>query len=332
MIDIVNDPPDNLSLTKVFIAKELKARGGWQAYLYHLNGPLIRIIRPDGKVLEISGSTPPSTSYAAGNLSDDKYACYLKFCEHSIPTPKTFLVSTLEEALKTFSSEQWQQTVIKPLDSSHGNGVTINITTSEEVEEAWNQAVLYSPYVLIQEQSNLPFDLRFTIVGSRVVGVVIRVPARVIGDGISTVQELIKQENNDPLRGENYTKPKNKIDVLRATSYLGEKIQYIPKVDEEVQVIGTANLGTGGELIDITDNTPDWLIELAEKVSSSCDLQVSGVDILVKNVPSKNSSREELEPCVIEINKSPSLFLNDILQTDNTRRVTKAYIDYLETL
>ncbi|MDO8265558.1 MAG: hypothetical protein Q7T41_01290, partial [Candidatus Saccharibacteria bacterium] len=275
MIDIVNDPPNNLSLTKVFIAEELKSRGGWQAYLYHLNGPLIRIIRPDGKILEISGSTPPTTSYAAGNLSDDKYACYLKLNEQSLPTPKTYLATTLDEALDIFYLEQWQKTVIKPLDSSHGNGVTINITTSEEVEEAWNQAVLYSPFVLIQEQSNLPFDLRFTVVDSRVVGAVIRVPARVIGNGINTVQDLIKKENNDPLRGENYTKPKNKIDVLRATSYLREKIQYVPKVDEEVQVIGTANLGTGGELIDVTDDTPDWLIELAEKVSKTCDLQVS---------------------------------------------------------
>lgn len=333
MVDIVNNSPKSLSLTKLFIADELRARGGWRAYLYYPESPLIRFVRPDGKILEVYGSSPPTSSFAAGKLSDDKYATYLLLTEHAIPTPKTYLAYNVDDAKKIVNSTDVSfPMVVKPLDSSHGNGVTVGVLNGGGLESAWKEASNYSSFVILQDQLTHSIDLRLTIVGFKLAGAVIRVPARIFGDGVKTVLELIKLENLDPQRGDNYTKPKNKINISRATSYLGEKMQFVPRAGEEIQVVGTANLGTGGELVDVTELIPEWLVELAEEVSRVCELPVSGVDIMVSKVPSRYSTRAELDPQVIEINKSPSLFLNDIVQLNGERTVTKAFIDYLEQL
>ena len=56
-------------------------------------------------------------------------------------------------------------------------------------------------------------EYRFLVIGEETVAVLHRVPANVIGDGKSTISQLIAQKNLDPLRGKGYKTPLEKIEI-----------------------------------------------------------------------------------------------------------------------
>ena len=47
--------------------------------------------------------------------------------------------------------------------------------------------------------------------GDQVVGVLHRVPANVVGDGVHTIEQLVHEKNKDPLRGKGYKTPLRKF-------------------------------------------------------------------------------------------------------------------------
>ncbi|MGG0815607.1 hypothetical protein ABE142_23525 [Paenibacillus alvei] len=59
-------------------------------------------------------------------------------------------------------------------------------------------------------------EYRFLVTGDEVVGILHRVPANVVGDGIHTIEPLVHKKNKDPLRGRGYKTPLEKIQLGEA--------------------------------------------------------------------------------------------------------------------
>jgi cyanophycin synthetase len=306
---------------------------GWQVWFHEPRYSFIRLIRPDGKVLELFSATPPSTSYTAAKRADDKYMTTQVYAENDLPVPPTILIQKgeekMEEARQLLAMDNL---VVKPLDSGHGNGVTINISSEADYLAALQTAREFSDTVLVQHYLENATDIRLTCINYRLEAALIRVPSRVKGDGVHTIRQLIEQENQSPDRGIDYNKALNVIDIKKAALFLGEVIETTPEKDAWVQVIGTANVGSGGETIDCTDDIPAWLQEMAEKAARVAELPVCGVDFLVRKTPESDDTIEELKPVIIEVNKCPALFIHEPATTGKFRPVTAAYLDYLATL
>ncbi len=60
-------------------------------------------------------------------------------------------------------------------------------------------------------------DFRALVVDNKLVAIAERTPAHVIGDGESTIQELIDKTNEDPRRGYGHEKVLTQIDVDAST-------------------------------------------------------------------------------------------------------------------
>ena len=333
MINFKDVKPDDLSMTVRMLREEIIARG-WEGWIYYLGSGQVRIKRPDGKVLEIFNSTPPTTSFIAGNIANDKYLTHLLYDDANLPSPETYLASDLQSAQQLAHSllSKSKKVVVKPLDAAHGHGVSVGVADLDSLEKAYENAKLYSESVLVQEHLEDKVDLRLTCIDHKFVAGLVRLPAQVTGDGQSTVKELINQENKSDRRGEKYRKPLNVINLEKAADYLGEAIHSVPPKGKVVSVIVTANLGTGGETIDITDNTPQWLAELAQNASKVSNLPVCGVDFLVNKQPARQDNQQDLDVKIIEINKCPALFMHETPTFGQARPVIKAYIDYLEAI
>jgi cyanophycin synthetase len=224
--------------------------------------------------------------------------------------------------------------VVKPIDAGHGKGITTNITTRNGLFAAITYAHEFTKSndsIIVQRMYENPLDLRLLCIDGKMVAAAIRQPARVLGNGVNTVGELIEQENATK-RGIPYRSDLAFIDVNRAAQYLGERVQEIPESGQYVSVLGTANVGSGGEAIDCTDNIPQWMSELACQIANAAALPVCGVDFMVTHAPSVESTREQLSPAVTEINKCPSFGLHHQPTSGMVRDVTSAYFDYLATL
>lgn len=334
-----------MSLDESKLSQSLKAiryealERNWKVEVFRTNHSHRIITRDDGKRMHVFGSVPPDTSYAAAKASNDKLLTYELLEDQSLPLLELVAPSfdsSFDEA-KAFMNQKGT-VVVKPVDGSHGNGITINVTDENSLRQAINdaqKATKQSNYVIVQEQYNQPVicDLRILLIGGVYIGAIWRVPARVFGNGIHTIGELIANENNSERRGAAYKAELTTIDEERARAYLNDRVNDIPADGEEVQVIGVANYGAGGETVDVTDDIPQWLIDDALRAAKVCELVVAGIDFMISQPPKKESTREELIPAITEVNKAPLLTMHDTpTHGRGDRGATKAFMDYLAGL
>ena len=286
----------NISVTLLY--KALQDRNIHPTAVSLANNATLLLFEYGGRIRSVSGTTPDLTSATGRTIANDKYASYTVAQKISMSTPATTVYQSREEAsdfLKTHA-----RVVVKPLDAAHGNGVTVDVTSLESLERAIDKASEYSETVILQQMVS-GGDLRLLVIGGEVAAAVERVPASVVGDGVRTVRELIEQENTNQLRGENYKKPLNRIDMLTAEQFLGRSSidSVVPASGKEVQVVGTANIGTGGRAINRTGNIPEGLCDEAVRFAKSTGLFVCGVDFIYDELAGTWS--------FIEANSSPSL-------------------------
>jgi cyanophycin synthetase len=338
MIDLLKIADANLSQTNRLLKAEF-AKRGWGAELLSQKSSHIFIDRRDGRArLHIFGSTPPTTSFAAGLLANDKFGVYELLKTLDVSQPETITINSSEpnaDGVAERFLEKNGEVVVKPLDGGHGNGITVGIRNLEELTVAAQRAVQYNRgatrRVLLQQMvSSDLLDIRILCINYKYSAAINRVPANVTGDGAHTVGELIDIENRT-LRGRAYYARLATIDKADAEKYLGTNIDTVPSDGEKVRVLGVANYGRGGELVDITDDVPEWMQREAEAVSKVSGLVVCGVDYLTEN-PSKSIGRGDIQSYVIEINKTPILAIHDEPMIGKNRGAVKTYVDYLSKL
>jgi cyanophycin synthetase len=314
----------NLKITAQSIYQELTERG-IDVSIVRLNLTQAMVFNYAGKMRVIVGSNPDIANASFSTIAQNKNFTYEVVKEHgmtSVPETETFeSVSQAEEFLKVN-----KRIVIKPVDGAHGNGVTTNITKPRQIEQAVEAALSRSESekILLQKQID-GTDLRVLVIDNECVGVVSREPARVVGDGESTVLELIEHENmHNSDRGETpYTKKMNKIDIDAVMRFLSaSQLSYVPGIGEIFQVVGTANIGTGGRSVECYGIVPEALIDQAIKISNVCGAFIAGVDFLYDA-----SSRTWY---LLEINASPSFGLHMMpSEGQPINNLPKLYVDKL---
>lgn len=233
-----------------------------------------------GALRAIQGSIPDATSATGVVIVNNKQAAAVAAGRLGIPLPATIRYDSPDEA-ESFL-EQQRRVVVKPLDGAHGNGVSTDITSVDELHRAIERAREFSSIQLIQQQVT-GVDLRILVIDGQPIAIAERVPASITGDGEHTIGQLIDIENTtNPDRGVNYQKPLNIISIDGAHAFLGERIHDIPEKDQVVQVVGTANLGTGGTIVNRTNDTaiPSEMIDQAVLFARQTGLFCAGLDFM----------------------------------------------------
>ena len=219
--------------------------------------------------------------------------------------------------------------VLKPLDGNHGKGASINVTNWDDAVAGLAFAKEYSKRIIV-EKFITGFDFRILVIDNKLVAAAKRVPAHVIGDGRTTIQQLIDTTNLDPRRGYGHENVLTQIDVDRDTEDLLDKLGYtletIPRTGEIVFLKSTANLSTGGTSVDVTDMMHPEYIFLAERISRVIGLDVCGVDIMAENltIPLKENGG-----VILEVNAAPGFRMHLAPSEGLPRNVAAPVIDML---
>lgn len=336
MIEITQEMTQKMSATNRLMCQEMLRRG-WKVHIPYWYVSDFYITRSDGRRLHVFSSTPPTVSYATGLMTNNKYATAKILEGYGVQQLPTVLATqqTFDEACDFM--QMHHPVVVKPLDGSHGHGITVDVAEIRQLEAALAFACDASKTgkAILQKQflSDGPLhDIRILIINGVYIGAIHRVPARVKGDGCRTVEALIDAENAQPWRGEAYKTKLSTIDVARARTFLGEVMTNVPTDGEYVTVAGVANYGAGGELIDVTDETPEWMRDEAIEIARVLELPVAGVDYIVSRALVADMPKGIETATVVEVNKSPSLCIHDEPTVGMNRQATVAYIDYLASL
>ncbi|MBD1913886.1 MULTISPECIES: acetate--CoA ligase family protein [unclassified Leptolyngbya] len=230
------------------------------------------------------------------------------------PIPQGDIVRTLEDALLT-ARQIGYPVAVKPVVGHKGIGVTANVRTSDELEQAYERALeAIAPDQAIRiiiEQSISGKDYRLLCVNGKFVAATERRPASVTGDGESTIEELIDRENQMPARSDTPTSPMGKIktdDAMRF--YLKEQglsLDSVLDAGETVFLRKVANLSAGGLSIDATPNVHSDNVILAQDIAQHFRLTCLGIDVIASDL---SKSWRDGNFGILEINAAPGIFMH----------------------
>ena len=264
-------------------------------------------------------------------LACDKEGTKRILKDAGIPVPRGTVIHYFDELQDAIEDVGGYPIVIKPLDGNHGRGITIDVRKWEEAEEAYDVASTASKTkTVIIERYYTGKDHRVLVVNGKVVAVAERVPAHVVGNGKSTVAELIEETNKDPQRGDGHDNVLTRITVDKAALAIlerqGYSIDSIPRKGELCFLRATANLSTGGIAVDRTDEIhPEniWLLSRAAKIIG---LDIAGIDVVTEDI---SRPLREVDGVIVEVNAAPGFRMHVAPSRGLPRNVAGAVIDML---
>lgn len=268
------------------------------------------------------------TSSIAVDLASDKELTKKILASSYIPVPKGVTIKT-QKQLKEASKLLRFPLVIKPVNGNHGRGVTTNITKAEQTLAAFKIAKKISNEIIVEHY--IPgFDYRILVVNYKFVAIAKRKPASVVGDGESTIQQLIDKINLDPNRGKEHDNFLTEIVVDDITMSILEQHQLsldsVLPFGKEQHLKYTANLSSGGTSEDVTDQIHPKNIFLFERIARLLNLNLCGIDLIAKDIciPITEDSG-----AILEVNASPGLRMHLFPEKGSKRNVAKAIVDLL---
>ncbi len=318
-------PKNSLPLQSWLIREAAYARG----LFVDIISPAVTLICNKKKevcfINGMCGETRFSTPLSTSNKQATKEL--LSKAEVNTPLGKLFKVA---DKLKAWEyAKNNLPVVLKPLSGSGGRGVTTNIISWDEFNFAWNDLDNSSIRNIICEAYIIGKDYRLICIGDKLSAVTQRVPAYVVGDGESNINELIDIKNNArkklPYFGSHLIKLTNKniFDLKKK----GIDTYSILKTGQYLEFDEVANIGSGGESIDMTDVVhPDWE-SIAVKIRKTLFNPIHvGIDLQVEDI---SKSPNEQKWAVLEVNSNPEFGLQHFPFKGKPRDIAGCLLDYI---
>ncbi len=230
------------------------------------------------------------------------------------PVPAGAEFSNKEEALRYYGQVASSAIVVKPKSTNFGLGISIfqEPASLADYGKALDIAFSEDSHVLVEEFV-AGTEYRFFVLDGKCEAVLLRVAANVVGDGQSTIRELVEQKNQDPLRGRDHRSPLEIINLGDIELLMLEQQGYTPDtvLPEGVQAFlrGNSNISTGGDSIDMTDQMDQSYKQLAAAMATAMGAWACGVDLIIPD-RTKPANKEEPNCTCIELNFNPAMYLH----------------------
>lgn len=247
-------------------------------------------------------------SYILSYVTDDKQFAKNILIKNKLSVPNGILVDlNMSSFDRECIVEQFvgKPVVVKPKSTNSGTGITILSfpASQKDILNAVKYALRYDDHAIIEDFIKGK-EYRFLIVDNECVGVVHRRSASVVGDGKSTIRELIVLKNKEPWHA--LLDNPVVIDEV-AEDFIGRNgytFDSVPEASKRVFLRENSNCSTGGECIDMTNTMPNFFKEKAIAAAKCFKAKISGVDIIIDDLNSKEYS-------IIEVNDNPGYSLNE---------------------
>ena len=266
------------------------------------------------------------TGAIAESISRDKDLTKSLLQACGVPTPGGRLVEDAEDACDA-AHDIGFPVVVKPSDANHGRGVFTNLNTDEEVRTAYGVALEEGSGVIV-ERFVRGLEHRVLIVGGKLAAAARGEPVVIVGDGKSTVIELIDiQLNSDPRRGRREEHPLNPVILDREPAVRleltrqGLSQESIPAAGREVLLQRNGNVA-----IDITDEVHPDVVAAASLAARTVGLDIAGVDLVTTDI---TRPLEEQQGAIVEVNAGPGLLMHLSPAAGKPRDVGAAIADHL---
>ena len=249
---------------------------------------------------------------------------------NDIKVPDGSEFDNMDDAISEIDNFINKPIVIKPKSTNFGTGISIfpQGSNKEDIKRAFEIAFKYDNTVLVEEFISGK-EYRFLVIGDKVVGILHRVPANVVGNGEKSIRQLVEIKNQSPLRGKGYKTPLEKINLDESAAlflkHRGLDFDYIPKKDETVYLRENSNISTGGDSIDYTDDIHQKFKDIAVRASKSIGANICGVDMMIDDYTNESS-----QYAIIELNFNPAIHIHSYPYIGKEREVAKEILEILD--
>lgn len=270
-----------------------------------------------------TAETGRTGAIAEGIASDkDLTRQLLQAC--GVPVPEGRTVDSLEAAWDA-AQEIGLPVVVKPSDGNHGRGVFTNLNSRSEIEAAYAVACEEGSDVIV-ERFIPGLEHRLLVVNGKLVAAARGMEARVVGDGRSTVLELIESQlNSDPRRGRSEHHPLNLVRLDSAArleiSRQGLDAESIPPAGSHVLIQRNGNVA-----FDVTDQVHPDVAARVCLAARIVGLDIAGIDLVAEDI---SRPLEEQGAALVEVNAGPGLLMHLRPASGLPRPVGQAIVDYL---
>lgn len=246
-----------------------------------------------------------------------------------VPEGRIFRLDESKEAVDYAKGLGWP-VVLKPSGMSGGKGVVVGIRSDDELRSAWHYAVDSmgdrSDRRVIVEREHDGVDVRVYVVAGQAVAGTARLPPYVRGDGQSTIGALVEEANKARLP---HPHPRRLPIVLDAETDRNLTLQAltresIPERRRIVLLSRCGNLSLGGVTVDVTDQLPAGLVDLAVRaIGVIPGLDAGGVDFLMPDIRSVNGA------VVLEVSSKINISMHHFPVVGQSRDVAGPIVDLL---
>lgn len=264
------------------------------------------------------------TSAIAEGISRDKDLTKQLLHACGVPVPEGRLVTDANDAWDA-ALEVGLPVVVKPYDGNHGRGVFTNLVSRDEVEAAWAVAMEEGSGVIVERfvRGN---EHRLLVVGGRTIAASRGEPAYVVGDGSSTVTELIDlQLNSHPSRGSTEDCPLNFVRIDSSArielARQGFDADSVPPNGARLLIQRNGNVS-----IDVTAQIHPEVAAAAALAADVVGLDIAGIDMVVEDISKPLGPQRG---AIVEVNAGPGLLMHLKPSAGEPQPVGRAIVDHL---
>lgn len=242
----------------------------------------------------------PQDSY---EWMSDKFALKEALQEAGVPVPRAYSVTSRAQALSALRSEDGPVTV-KPQAGSRGRHTTTVVSTEADMLAAFESARVLCAYVAV-EQHLFGAVSRATVVNGNLVGFFSAQPPRIVGDGSSTIRQLVEQKNQT--RHERVSAVVLNAEHEKFVRRLGYTLDSVPNMGRVIDLTHRTGRLFGGQTRELLDTVHPKLRAYAEKAARVLGVPVVGFDLIV---PDPEQDPDGQQWGIIEANGLPFIDLH----------------------
>jgi cyanophycin synthetase len=222
-----------------------------------------------------------------------------------VPEQRSFRLADLGPARELLES-LGGSFVVKPTDAAGGSGATTGVRTTAQLQRAALRAGRLSDQLLIERQ--VEGDLyRVLLLDGEVLDVIRRDPPRVVGDGRSSVAELVAAENDARVaaaEGGRTGLLRIDLDAVFSLEHQGLRPSSVPAAGQSVTVKTVVNQNGPRDNRSVRDRASAALLEDSAAAAGAIGLRLAGVDLITGD---PGRSLRDGSGGVIEVNGTPGL-------------------------
>ena len=215
--------------------------------------------------------------------------------------------------------------IVKPNSGSQGTGVSL-VHNKREFYTAV-RAIFKSDRIVLVQRPVRGKDYRLVVLDEKVISAYERIPLNIIGNGKSTIGEILKKKQQEFIASSRDTRINTDDPRIRIKlKHQGLALESIPAEGQRVFLLDNANLSTGGDSVDVIEAIHPRFEQLAIQLTRDMGLRLCGVDIIVNG----DISQEPSSYWILEINAAPGLDHYAKIGMEQEKIVEELYMQILK--